>query len=330
MSVNLCFVTDDYYAMPTCITINSILKSKNKNTIYNVYILCKDISDYKRKKFMELNTETLEIKIIDINKEEDFSDFKIEGIPATPTAMYKFLIPDILNKLDRIIYLDGDIIVQEDLEELYNCNIGDNYIGAVKDTNGIDYDFFGKKIYKYFNSGVMIMNLEKMRRDKISKKLLEYRKCGYNKLMDQDTFNFVVKDAVTLLPFKFNTQMNTLSGKLIKNHNYNIKNFKKYWNITEEYTEISDVFKDAVILHYTTAKPWKFYDGYGNDEWFKNYIESPYGKEKLYRKSYYVDKIVNSTTFKIAKRISYPISFFKKNFSNRKYRKFLIKFLYKQ
>ncbi len=43
--------------------------------------------------------------------------------------------------------------------------------------------------------------------------------------MDQDTFNFVVKDAVTLLPFKFNTQMNTLSGKLIKNHNYNIKNF---------------------------------------------------------------------------------------------------------
>ena len=148
--------------------------------------------------------------------------------------------------------------------------------------------------------------------------------------MDQDTFNFVVKDAVTLLPFKFNTQMNTLSGKLIKNHNYNIKNFKKYWNITEEYTEISDVVKDAVILHYTTAKPWKFYDGYGNDEWFKNYIESPYGKEKLYRKSYYVDKIVNSTTFKIAKRISYPISFFKKNFSNRKYRKFLIKFLYKQ
>ncbi len=83
-------------------------------------------------------------------------------------------------------------------------------------------------------------------------------------------------------------------------------------------------------MHYTTAKPWKFYDGYGNDEWFKNYIESPYGKEKLYRKSYYVDKIVNSTTFKIAKRISYPISFFKKNFSNRKYRKFLIKFLYKQ
>ena len=140
-----------------------------------------------------------------------------------------------MNKLDRIIYLDGDIIVQEDLEELYNCNIGDNYIGAVKDTNGIDYDFFGKKIYKYFNSGVMIMNLEKMRRDKISKKLLEYRKCGYNKLMDQDTFNFVVKDAVTLLPFKFNTQMNTLSGKLIKNHNYNIKNFKKYWNITEKY-----------------------------------------------------------------------------------------------
>ncbi len=53
-------------------------------------------------------------------------------------------------------------------------------------------------------------------------------------------------------------------------------------------------------------------------------------KKKLYRKSYYVDKIVNSTTFKIAKRISYPISFFKKNFSNRKYRKFLIKFLYKQ
>ena len=331
MKINLCFITDDYYAMPTCVAISSILKNKKESTIYDIYILCKDVSEYKKNKFMELNTDTVIIKNIEMDTSEDFSKYKIEGIPATPTAIYKFFIPSILKDLDRVLYLDGDIIVQKDLEELYSFNIGNNYIGAVKDTNGLDYKFFEKKDYKYFNSGVMVMNLEKMRQDNISDRLLEYRKNGYNKLMDQDTFNFILKDSVFLLPFKYNTQMNTLSSEVQKYKNYSVPNFKRYWDIVEIAENIREIYENAIILHYTTAKPWKFYDGYGNDLWLENYIGSPYGENEIYRESYYITKIINSSTYKIGKIITCPIRYFKKFFSNkknRKYKKFLKNFLY--
>lgn len=330
MKINLCFITDDYYAMPTCVTISSILKSKKQSTICNVYILCKDVSENKKNKFLELDSESLFIKIIDMNGKEDFSKYKKEGIPATPTAMYKFFIPEILKDLDKVLYLDGDIIVQKDLEELYNCDIGSNYIGAVKDTNGLDYHSLRNSNYKYFNSGVMVMNLKKMRQDDMPQKLLEYRKNGYNKLMDQDTFNFVLKGNVLLLPFEYNTQMNTLSSELQGLKNYNVTNFKKYWKISNEISNIREIYEEATILHYTTAKPWKFYDGYGNDLWLKNYINSPYGDENLYRESYYISRIINSSTYKIGKRMTYVYKFIKKliyNQQSKKYKKFLTNFL---
>lgn len=330
MKINLCFVTDDSYAMPTCITISSILKSKKESTICHIYILCKNVSKYKKDKFNQLNTDTFIIENIDVQETEDFSKYKIEGIPATPTSIYKFFIPDILKEVKKVLYLDGDIIVQKDLEELYNANIGTHYIGAIKDTNGLDHRVFTKRNYQYFNSGVMLMNLEKMREDKLSQKLLEYRKNGYNKLMDQDTFNYILKNSVSLLPFKYNTQMNTLSSVLQKNRNYSIENLKLYWNIPNEIATIRQIFENATILHYTTAKPWKFYDGYGNDVWYKNYINSPYGEENIDRQSYYVSKIINSTTYQIGKRVTYPFKYLKKFFSknkNKKYKKFLTTFI---
>lgn len=321
MEINLCFITDDYYAMPTCITISSILENKKKDIIYNIYILCKNVSENKKDKFIELNTNTLKINLVDMNSQEDFSKYRIEGIPATPTAIYKFFIPNILKDLDRVLYLDGDIIVQKDLVELYNYDIGENYIGAVKDTNGLDYGFFGKKEYTYFNSGVMVMNLEKMRKDKLPDKLLEYRKTGYNKLMDQDTFNFVLKGSVELLPFKYNTQMNTISSELQGYKNYNMETFKNYWEISNKITSVRELCEDAIILHYTTAKPWKFYDGYGNDLWLKNYLNSPYKEENIYRESYYISRIINSSTYKVGKTVTYPIKIIKKILGCRKCKK---------
>ena len=330
MKISLCFITDEYYAMPTCVTISSILKNKNENTIYDIYILCRNVSETKKKKFMELNTDKTIINNIDMNGLEDFSDYEIEGIPANQTAIYKFFIPDILNGLNRVLYLDGDIIVKKDLEELYNLDIGNNnYIAAVKDTNGLDYKSLRESNYRYFNSGVMLMNLQKMREDNLSEKLLNYRKNGYNRLMDQDTFNFILKDSTLLLDFKYNTQINALASEIQRYKNYNLMNIKKYWNISDEVENVNNLIEKSVILHYTKAKPWKFYDGYGNDIWFEHYIKSPYGEESLHRDSYYLKRIINSSTYKIGKIFTYPFKKFKKNFLNQKnkeYKKFLQNF----
>ena len=120
--------------------------------------------------------------------------------------------------------------------------------------------------------------------------------------------------------------------QLLKNNTNSITNFKSYWKISDKINTIREIYENATILHYATAKPWKFYDGYGNDLWLINYINSPYGEENIYRESHYISKIINSSTYKIGLKVTYICKCIKKIFINRKnkkYKKFLTTFLNK-
>jgi len=330
MEINICLVTDDNYAMPTGITVYSLLKNRNHKLKYHIYILGKKISKKQKDKFMEMNEKNFTVEVVDIIEKENFAQYRIENIPANETSIYKFFIPEILKDLDKVIYLDGDIIVQKDLQELFNINLNKKCIGAVKDTNGLDYKELRNDNYQYFNSGVLLMNLQKMRKENFAERLLNYRKTGYNKLMDQDTFNYVMKDEVVLLPFTYNTQISALSSVILGTNQYNIKIFRKYWNMNKKYKDIKEIFDDAFILHYTTAKPWKYYDGYGNDLWLEYYIKSPYGQKRLNRSPYYIEKIINSSTYQMSSQLIKPLKSLKTGVrKNKKYHKFLKNFLAK-
>lgn len=326
--MNICFVTDDGYAMPTGITIFSIYKNRNPKIKYEIYVLCKNVSKENKQKLLELNQKNFNIEIIDCDN-EDYSNLSIDGIPATPTSIYKFFIPNILSKEDKVLFLDGDIIVTSDLCELYNTPFENNYICGVRDSIGL----FNKKYcdgnYTYINSGVMLMDLKKMRQDNIPNQLIEYRKTGYNKFMDQDAFNYVLKGKIKQISFKYNTQLNVLSTALMLNKGYNVKNFINYWQIKENPKTIDDIFNNANILHYTRAKPWKYYDGYGNDLWLYYYYNSQYANTKIIRDSYNIKKIVSTKTYKISYLLSLPkkiINGLFKNSDRRKQERFLEQF----
>ena len=126
--INTCFLTDDGYAMPTCIAINSMIMNKNKESIYNIYVLSMNISESNEEMFKKLSGENCNIYIIKLDS--NYQKFSMEGVSASPTAINKFSIPEILENIDKVIYLDGDIIIKSDLSELYQYDIGDNYIGA--------------------------------------------------------------------------------------------------------------------------------------------------------------------------------------------------------
>ena len=326
--INICFITDDNYAMPTCIAASSIQQLATKNTCYDCYILCRNVKPQKKEKFTQLDNEHFKIILIDLDEKYDFSKYHIDGIPATSTSICKFFIPTILDKLNHVIYLDGDIIVKKDLTELYSTNLNGNYIGAVKDNNGLDHkDMLGPN-YSYINSGVLLMDLAAMRQDGISEKLFDYRKNGYNKLMDQDTFNYVLKDHILHLPFKYNTQMNALSRIFENKSDYTLKRIKRYWNLQPTDT-ITSIISNSYILHYATAKPWKYYDGYGNDLWLHYYLMSPYRNDNIERTSRYIQEISKSTTFNVGKKIITPITASKKlikNIKNKERIRFLANF----
>lgn len=306
--INLCFVTDDGYSMPTGVTIYSIYKNRNKKNKYTLYILCKNVSEDNKKKFIKLSHDDFKVILIDCD-DKDFSDLYIPGIPATPTSIYKFYIPELLNNVNKVLYLDGDIIVTKDLKELYNLELNDNYIGAVTDSIGLSNKKYLDGNYSYINSGVMLMNLDLMRKDNLSSKLLDYRRNGFNKFMDQDAFNFVLKNKIEILPFKYNTQLNVISTSIITNQKNTLKKIKNYWNITDNIISYNNILNNSVILHYTRTKPWKFYDGVGNDLWLYYYLNSQYGNTPIIRDSYHMKKLSTTKTYKF----SIALSSFKNN-----------------
>ena len=280
--INICLLTDNDYIIQTCVAITSIVENKAKESFYNIYILCDMLLDDNIKKIMTLEKEKIKIKIINLNSNGKYLQYAMD-VPASPTAIYKFSIPKILGKLDKVLYLDGDIIVKKELCELYNYDLENNYIGAVKDTIGLSkslYRLFIKQNVFYFNSGVLLMNLKKMRNDNVTEKLLEYRKKEYNELMDQDALNYVLRGKVKELPFLYNMQ--TLVTK--KN---NLENLKKYYEFTNEIKNFDDIINNAVVVHFAgSKKPWKYFGGDGYDLWMNYFRKSPFKDEELKKTEY--------------------------------------------
>lgn len=283
MRINTCFITDDGYAMQTCIAIHSISKNRNKNNEYYVYILCNNVSKNNQEKFEQLNDNGFNIKIIELLGNDEYLKYDIKGIPASPTAIYKFSIPQILKDIDKVLYLDGDLIVKNDLEELFNYNLSGKCIGAVKDTSGLARGlykvFMNKKVF-YFNSGVMLMDLNKMRENDYTAKLIDYRINGYNEYMDQDALNYILKDDVVELPFKYNTQLLFLS---ICNE---FDKIYAYLSLNNNERNKEEVVKEAEIIHYSgNKKPWRHTDGAEHELWTYYYYSSPY-KEVMLNRTY--------------------------------------------
>ena len=307
--VNICFLTDDGYAMPTCVAMTSMLINKNKDSTYNIFMLCINVSEENISRFKQLEKNDFRIKIIELN--DEYKKYNMEGVSASATAMYKFHIPQILKEIDKVIYLDGDIIVNSDLYELYSIDLSNKYVGVVKDICGAikrHYRSFIKNKIFYFNSGVMLMNLKEMRTNNITEKLIDYRINGYNELMDQDALNYVLKDNKLELPFKYNTQtMCTFINK-------NVSQLKKLTKINDGCEDYDSVAIKSIILHYSLKnKPWKSQTGFMFDLWMYYYYKSPFNNEKMIRKNTNTNKKNNVLSkYQALKKNIRRYNFFKK------------------
>lgn len=287
--VNICFLTDKEYCLQTGVALTSLKNNKKPNSVYDVFVLCSNMLSQDIEKIKTLESKNFSIHIINLAENSEFEKYDIANIPASITAIYKFSIPNILPHLDKVIYLDGDTIIKEDLTELYNYDLGDNYLGAVKDTGGLSRTFYrlcAEKVF-YFNSGVLLMNLKTMRENNIPDKLIEYRKHGYNDFMDQDSLNYILRNRVRELPFRYNTQLAFISANL------NIDKVRSFYGLSVVETQnVATIVNSANIIHFSgKRKPWKHIDGPEHETWIQYFNNSPFKHIKLKRNYYIKPKV---------------------------------------
>lgn len=250
------FATDDNYVPFLIISLTSIKENASSNYIYNIHILHRGLSDSSIESLNLFNSEDFHIFYNDVKDSLDNLSSKLFVRDYYSKATYyRIFIPSVFPQYDKALYLDCDIVVQGDVAELYNTELGDNYVGAVPDEavscvpEFIHYveNFLGIAREKYFNAGILVINLKALRETNFDKKFLGLiESYKFIVAQDQDYLNVLCKDKVTYLPKTWNKQP-------LQDHNLTIN--------------------DLNIIHYNLSfKPWKF-DNVLYEESFWNYTE---------------------------------------------------------
>lgn len=280
------------YVIPAVTTIQSILTNSSNESKFE--IICLLTEKLSRNIISELEnwcTERLKFKFI-------LLDNVLQGVYInerfTAAASFRLLLPNILPYYKKVIYLDCDIIVRNSLSTLYNeIELKDNYLGAVYEaTLNFQANYVNKlglKDGKYFNSGVLLMNLEMMRKDEIVSDLIEMSNNPDSQFPDQDALNIVCQEKVLGLSPIYNS-IRTFFIPQYKTEflrKYNLKD----WHNVQQYGTI----------HYTGAKPWNSFT-IKFEEWWKYYFKLPKAIQKelkIKKKIYYLGIITNTKAGRI-------------------------------
>lgn len=237
--------TKDWYHY-LMVDIYSLLEcTKNVKKIY-LLIETNDMNDVPYLK--EINQKyDVEFKIVNLH-EYLISNLSVHS-PNRDTIYSNFsfgrlLLPDIVEE-NKVLYIDTDAIVRNDITNVWNYNISDCYAAGVKDYGIIEDDIIN--IYgitgKYINSGFVVFNLKKIREDNIKEKwflLINKKKLIYP---DQDALNIVCQHSEMYLPSMYNSceyagdriTMEPVNKALIKVYHY--AGPKEYWVVDRLYGE---------------------------------------------------------------------------------------------
>ena len=243
--------------------INLVFSLKKYNDDITIYLLYMDISERKIRKFKkrvkdEVGCECITIKI----DKEICEELPVYNKRLTHEAYLRLFAPFYLpNDLDRILYLDIDIIAQKSIKDFYYQDFEEKSLVVIPRMHGSNNnDNKNDKIrigvnenHKYFNSGVLLMNLNKIRKNIRTEDILDIvdKKRDYLILEDQDVLNILFENDVKYESDKYNYQlifmkkfdMEELNGAHLLHYQgsekpWRIKSINKssaaYWEIMKE------------------------------------------------------------------------------------------------
>jgi lipopolysaccharide biosynthesis glycosyltransferase len=275
--VSVAFICDHTYALPTGVAVSSLICNRKPDTVYDIYIIASNLTQADIAIFRAFTKPHVKIHIIEASSEK-YRNAEHFGHISTATYL-KFELPDLLLGLDKVLYLDGDVIIQRDLAELFDMNIENFNAAAVKDI-GLIHNVHNIK--NYVNTGVLLLNLKRMRKQHLPATLMETVTSAKDiHFMDQDCFNIVLKDSVKHLPLRFNCPCQFLQQH--KNE-YPLD----FINTTfkTDYASWQALKQDAVIVHWIThTKPWLYHDVALARRWDEYFHQSPFHDSLLKRRS---------------------------------------------
>lgn len=251
--IEIVICTDDNYVMPSGVLLTSILMNSECPASVRIHLISErrlsDASRYSLDKIIEKYHSNIVYYNFPVSTHNLPCHEKWQSDHISVTAYMRLFIVDILPKdINKVIYLDCDVICRHDLSELWNEDIDEYAIGCCKEGND-DFGFYNNiKLefeLSYFNSGVQLINLSYWREKNVLRRCIDFamefpERCVW---YDQDILNSVLRREKKLLHRKYN-----VSSSLLE------KNRKLLWT---DFDEVALALEDPVLIHFSgSSKPW--------------------------------------------------------------------------
>ena len=260
--VRLFFTVDDNYIPFLSTTLASIVAHASKKYTYRIIVLHTGLSIESRKTLRKYqNNKNIFVSFFNVSAKMQSLTVRLDVRDYyTITTYYRLFIPGLFPTFNKGLYLDSDIVLNDDVAKLYFTDLGDNLVGAIPDASVQLYEEFGNYVdkviemdhTKYFNAGILLMNLKKLREWNLERRVIRLlKKVTFRVAQDQDLLNYLCKGKTLLIEPK--------------------------WNVMP----LGEKMENPSLIHYNLMfKPWNL-KNVMYDEYFFKYAEMAGTKEQI-------------------------------------------------
>lgn len=216
MQYNICYSFDSNYVEQFMVSVVSLLVNADKNEFFDIFVLDSGLTKTDKAVIESLKNsyKNFSLKYLSVN-EKDFKNCPLlkeksrefKHYHVTLPTYFRFKLPSILGKINSVLYLDCDVIIRGSLKDLFSIDLKNTAAAMVKD---VESDSEAKRLglKNYFNAGVMLINLDYWRKNKIEDNLFEYTKTHTDEIkwQDQDILNCVLNENIKEIDTKWNYQ----------------------------------------------------------------------------------------------------------------------------
>lgn len=253
IEINVLYGFNDKYAPLAGVSVCSLLENNRDISEINIYALVDKVSPdniEKLNKQVSLYGDNRNIYIYDSS--EVIEEFKNTGVCPyrdSYTAYLRLAFEKVIDSsIEKLLYLDCDTIVVGSLRDLFNIDLGENYVGVVREClSDVVKPVVGySKNDIYFNSGVLLINVNQWKDNSCTSKILDMMKdTSYRNPSggDQDYLNYISEGKQILLDLRYNFQPFHMI--------YSPEEYFKVFSKTGYYTkdEILNAKNNPVIIH---------------------------------------------------------------------------------
>ena len=263
--VPVVFAADGNYVPMLTATIHSMLANASSDRFYDIVVLERGISGEDMRIMQQVYAKPGKVSLTfyNVGRIVESFDLVTNNAHISVETYYRFLVQQLLPHYDKVLYLDSDLIVQGDVAQLYDTELGDNLLAAVR-----DLDFLGsinmkngermryaktilgmKDPYAYFQAGVLVLNTAELRAFHSVEEWLKLAGDPRYIYNDQDILNAECEGRVHFLDYRWNV-MTDCAGRIANVFSY---------APNEVYEAFLASREDQLITHYAGfEKPWKF------------------------------------------------------------------------